>query len=87
MEPEFPETERLARIVALAAAIVVVLIAQCTVWAGKARAADWKPDRHIVIVVPTAPGSGVDSTARTNRVLHRSLFPAHSAASHRLNLQ
>lgn len=28
-------------------------------------AADWKPDRHVEVVVPTGPGSGVDNTART----------------------
>jgi putative tricarboxylic transport membrane protein len=30
-----------------------------------ASAADWKPDKHIEIIVPTGPGSGVDNTART----------------------
>jgi putative tricarboxylic transport membrane protein len=30
-----------------------------------APAAEWKPDKHIEIIVPTGPGSGVDNTART----------------------
>jgi len=28
-------------------------------------AAEWKPDKHIEVIVPTGPGSGVDNTART----------------------
>ena len=28
-------------------------------------AAEWKPDKHIELIVPTGPGSGVDNTART----------------------
>lgn len=28
-------------------------------------AAEWRPDKHIELIVPTGPGSGVDNTART----------------------
>jgi putative tricarboxylic transport membrane protein len=41
--------------------VLTVLMAS----AGLATAAEWKPDKLIEFVVPTGPGSGVDSTART----------------------
>ncbi len=46
----------------------VVLLAICLgggLFAAGAIAAEWKPDKHIELVVPTGPGSGVDNTVRT----------------------
>lgn len=33
--------------------------------AGALHAAEWKPEKHVELVVPTSAGSGVDNTART----------------------
>ncbi len=35
-------------------------------------AADWKPDKVIEFIVPTGPGSGVDSSARTVQQIFQS---------------
>ena len=35
-------------------------------------AADWKPDKVIELIVPTGPGSGVDSSARTVQQIFQS---------------
>lgn len=46
----------------------VVLLAVCLgggLVAAGAIAAEWKPDKHIELIVPTGPGSGVDNTTRT----------------------
>lgn len=50
---------RKARVTAL------VLGVFCALGAGPAPAADWKPEKAIELIVPTGPGSGLDTTART----------------------
>jgi putative tricarboxylic transport membrane protein len=51
----------------LSRAIVVLMFITVT-----ATAADWKPDKTIEFIVPTGPGSGVDSTARTVQSIFQS---------------
>ncbi len=51
-------------------AIAMLTLAATTATA--VRAAEWKPDKVIELIVPTGPGSGVDASARTVQQLFQS---------------
>lgn len=51
---------------------VLGVVAGVALTVGGTPAADWKPDKHVEIIVPTGPGSGVDNTARTLQAILQS---------------